>query len=93
MNAIADALVYAVTYINLRSNDDELEDDADVGALESIAATLDSATEEERNLLASAAKRALAEEASGSRREEFIRDYSTWMEDLFGEGWIGNQRS
>jgi hypothetical protein len=21
-----------------------------------------------------------------------VRDYSTWMEDMFGDGWLGNDR-
>ena len=37
MKAMANALVYAVTYISLRESDDL---DSDVGALESIAADL-----------------------------------------------------
>ena len=33
MKAIADALVYAVTYINLRGGENEAHDDGDVGAV------------------------------------------------------------
>ncbi|MDB5334801.1 MAG: hypothetical protein JWN70_420 [Planctomycetaceae bacterium] len=92
MNTIASALIYAVAYINLRASDDEDDGDGDAGALESIAAMLSSATEEERDELAAAVELALAQEKSGIPRDEFIQTYSTWMEDMFGEGWIGNKR-
>jgi hypothetical protein len=91
MNAISDALVYAVTCINVRDSEDE---DDDVGDLESIAAILRSAaTEEEKDVLAAAAQRAMDEEQSGGAREVFLEGFSTWMEDMFGGGWIGNQRA
>jgi hypothetical protein len=92
MPAIEDALVYAVTYINLRPSDEEVEDE-DVGALESIAGFLAHATETEKDALAAAAEKALAEERSGPKRAEFIETYTTWMEDLYGEGWSGNNRT
>lgn len=90
MKSIADALVYAVTYINLEENQNDEDDD--VGALESIAAMLQSATEDEKNALSAAAEKALANELIHTSREEFIRDYSTWMEDMFGDEWDGNKR-
>lgn len=91
MDSIADALVYAVTYINSRDVQDEL--DEDVGALESIAAFLADATSPEQDALAAAVKRALnAERSSAARREDFVRDLSTWMEDMFGDEWSGNDR-
>ena len=93
MQAIADALVYAVTYINLRSGGGEDYDDGDVSALESIAGELVSATEDEKSALAAAAERHLTAEREGARRPEFINDYSTWMADMFGdEEWEGNKR-
>lgn len=88
MQTLADALVYAVTYINLRRGQGAMDDDADVGALESIAGFLSNASIEEQDALASAAERALAAEF----RDEFVGDYRTWMEDMFGEGWAGNKR-
>jgi hypothetical protein len=93
MDKLADALVYAVAYINCRDNAD-LEDD-DVTALESLAYVIKQATDAELDALSAAAKRALAEElASPYRRDNWVRDYSTWMEDLFGgEGWVGNERA
>ena len=81
MKSLADALVYAVVYINTRTNDDEDEDDADVGALELIAAMLSSATDAEKDALAEATKRALATKQSSRPRPQFIRDYGSWMEN------------
>ena len=92
MNSIADALVYAVTYISLRGAEEEEFDDDDVGALESIAGMLNSATEEEKDALSAAAEKALADELNSAPREEFARDYRTWMETMFGEEWEGNKR-
>jgi hypothetical protein len=95
MDAITDALVYAVAYINCRPLEDHESryDDGDVGALESIAAFLHTATPAEEDALAAAAERALAAERSAPlARPEFIRDYERWMEDMFGEGWQGNRR-
>lgn len=94
MNAIADALVYAVTYINCRGdeNDDELLD-GDVGALESIAACLRDSSPAEQDALAAAAERALASEKTLKRpRKEFLHDYAHWMEEMFVQGWEGNRR-
>ncbi|MFO0965376.1 MAG: hypothetical protein U0793_07295 [Gemmataceae bacterium] len=94
MDNIADALVYAVAYINCRGDegDDDLLDD-DVGALESIAAFLADSTPAEQDVLAAAAERALIAEKSSARpREKFVRDYACWMEEMFGEEWEGNRR-
>ncbi len=93
MDKLADALVYAVAYINRRDNA-EFEDD-DATALESIAYVVRHASDAELDALSAAAKRALAEEsASPHRRDDWVKDYGTWMEDMFGgEGWVGNDRS
>jgi hypothetical protein len=95
MHAIADALVYAVSYINCRSleDDESRYDDGDVGALESIAGFLQAATAAEEDALAAAAERALASAREHPLpRPEFIHDYERWMEDIFSEGWQGNRR-
>jgi hypothetical protein len=95
MQAIADALVLAVTYINCRPFDayeTQLHDD--VGTLDKIAAMLRAATAAEQDTVAAAAERAMAaEQASSSPRPEFIDDYSRWMETMLGEGWSGNCRA
>jgi hypothetical protein len=91
MRALADALVYAATYINCRAASED--DDGDVEALESIAGSLHEATPAEEDELAAAAERALAEEvASKTPRPDFVRGYATWMEDVIGEGWQQNRR-
>ena len=95
MESLADALVYAVTYINCRGleDDESRYDDGDVGALESIAGSLANATPEEQDALAAAAERALAGELGMAQpRAEFVEDYSRWMEDMFGDEWDGNRR-
>ena len=93
MEKLADALVYAVTYINCR--DEEASPEDDVTALESVSYIVGEASDAELDALAAAAKRALAEELAASfPREAWVQTYSTWMEDLFGgEGWIGNDRA
>src|SRR5262245_43063801 len=96
MEAIADALVYAVSYINCRPLEDHESryDDGDVGALESIAGVLYNATPAEQDALAAAAERALAAElGSPQPRPELVRDYSRWMHDMFGDEWDGNRRA
>ena len=92
MKALADALVYAVTFINVREDPHELNLDEDVNALESIAHCLNSASDPELDALAAAAKHAHEEEKNGPNRPDFVRDYASWMEDMFGEGWEGNER-
>ena len=94
MRALADAIVYAVTYINLWQDEREEFLDDDVGALESIAARLQGATPQEQDALADADERALEQElASTHPREKFVADYRTWMEDMLGEPWNGNRRA
>jgi hypothetical protein len=68
MEAIADALVYAVSYINCRPLEgrESRYDDGDACALESIAAFLHTATPAEEDGLAAAAERALAGERDGA---------------------------
>ena len=90
MKSIADALVYATTYINLKDAGDE---DDDVGALESILSFISNASEKEKDALADAAKRAHEAETKSNGREEWISDYASWMEDMFGEDWQGNERA
>jgi hypothetical protein len=94
MEAIADALVYAVAYINCRGIEHSKSryDNGDVGALESIAGMLYNATPAEEDALAAAERALAAERGSAQPRPEFVQDYERWMEELFGEGWSGNCR-
>lgn len=95
MKNIADALVFAVSHLSINfvgSEDDDVSDMAEAG-LGMIAHYLSNCTREEQDELAAAAKRALTiEQADADGNEDFINDYSTWMEDLYGEGWSGNDR-
>jgi hypothetical protein len=95
MEAIADALVDAVSHINGRPLEVHVSryDDADVGALESVAGFLATTSPAEQDALAAAAERALtAELALPQPRPEFVEDYSRWMHDMFGDDWEGNPR-
>lgn len=95
MKALADAIVYAVVYIDLWDDRDEEFLDDDVGALESITASLNEATESEQDALAEAAERALAGEKELPKpRKKFVDAYTNWMEQMFGdEDWKGNKRN
>ena len=93
MNAIADALVYAVTYICTRDTDDEDLIADDDSAISHIMAYLNDATSAEEEAIADAAKRALAEERSLITPEPvMIEHFSIWMEHIFGRDWEGNER-
>lgn len=92
MKALADAIVYAVTYINCLPDPTEEHLDEDVHALENIATYLHAATEVEKDALAVAAQKAFALEQTGLKREDYLRAYGFWMEDTFVEGWEGNTR-
>jgi hypothetical protein len=96
MERLADAVVYAVSYISCRDEDgDETYLRDDVKSLEWLAYILQQSTNAEQDALAAAAKRALAAElaAGAAPDSKWVRDYSTWMEDMFGEGWSGNHRA
>ncbi len=81
MKSIAEALVYAVTYINLRESSGDEE--SDVGALESIAGILSTCSAKEKAALKDAAERLLKQELASTSREEFIDDYRDWMQEMF----------
>lgn len=95
MKNIADAVVFAVSQLSINfvaSEDDDVSDMAEA-VLGMMAHYLNNCTREEQDELAAAAKRALAlEQADSEGNEDYINDLSTWMEDLFGEGWSGNDR-
>ncbi|GEP43339.1 hypothetical protein [Brevifollis gellanilyticus] len=80
MNNLADALVYAVAYINLAPGDD------DCGALESIMGFLHGATRDELQAVREALERAVkAEEASGSPRLDVLNAYNELRDSLQSE--------
>lgn len=94
MNSIADALVYAVTYICTRDAEDEDLAEDDDSAISHIMAYLHDATPVEEDALANAAKRALAEEQSLiTPQQTMIDHFSSWMEHMFGRDWEGNDRA
>lgn len=96
MEKLADALVYAVSYINCRDEDgDETYLDEDVKALEWLAHILRQTTDAEQDALAAAAKRAvMAELAAGAPADaKWVQDYSNWMQEMFVDGWVGNDRA
>nr|WP_319396166.1 hypothetical protein [uncultured Desulfobacter sp.] len=80
MKNIARALIYATTYINLR--DEDCDEQSDVDALESIAGYLSECTAEEIVLLKSIAKEMALEEKKSFNREDFVRDYENWVEEI-----------
>ena len=93
MNSIADALVYAVTYICTRDAEDEDLIADDDSAVSHLMAYLHDATPAEEDAIADAAKRALAEEQSLITPEPvMIEHFSMWMEHIFGRDWEGNER-
>ncbi len=93
MDAISDALVYAVAYICQRAEDEQDWADEDDSAIGHIMAYLSEATPAEEEALADAAKRALAEEQSlVTPQQAMIEQFSSWMEHVFGRDWQGNDR-
>ena len=98
MKSIADALVYAVAYINCHEieNEESFDDteDASGTAMSHIMAYLSHATPEEEEALAAAAKRALKEEQSlYYPQQEMIDFFERWMEYVLGGDWDGNERA
>lgn len=94
MDAISDALVYAVAYVSQQSEDVEDWEGEDDSAIAHVMAYLSEATPAEEDALAEAAKRALAEEQSLiTPQQEMIELFSSWMEHVFGRDWEGNDRA
>lgn len=93
MSSIADALVYAVAHLSCQDAENEDPDNEEDAALSHIMAYLSELTADEKDALADAAKRALAEErALITPRQEMIDHFSNWMELMFGRDWEGNDR-
>lgn len=83
MKALADAIVFSVTYISLSPADDDTADD-DCDALESIAGYIQEATQEELLALKAALERALAaERALDEPRQAVLQAYAA-----FGEAFL-----
>ena len=91
MDALADALVYAVAYIS-RTEDRREDHLDDVRALESIANLLSAAREQEKDSLGGAAERAVDVAQNQLQNSELVEIYGTWMEHMFGDEWKGNRR-
>jgi hypothetical protein len=90
MSHIVDALVFAVAYVEGRTEmaPESLHDD--VKALESIASTLNDCSPAEFEALAASAERAHREHIAmfGGSQSPFER----WMEMVFGPPWTKNRR-
>ena len=89
VNSIADALVFAVSTIEERSEAYPGSTDDDVKALESIASALQACSRLELEALAAAAERAHEEHVATFGGVE--SPYRRWMESVFGPPWVGNR--
>ena len=92
MNSLADAIVFAVSYIDSAPDPREERLDDDVRALESIADYLSRASSQELDALAAAAIRQAAD-ARKMHDHEAAAKLDTWMEDMCGDSWVGNVRA
>ena len=81
MNAIADALVFAITYISVAPGDSNRQDD-DVRALESVMDMLSHSTVAERNALTDAAERAITAETKSFPNSQYIKVYRDFLDNL-----------
>ena len=82
MHVLADALIYALAYINVAPGNDDRHDD-DCRALESIVHTLSGSSIAEQEALADAAMRAIAtESAAASPNHLLISTYRDVLDDL-----------
>lgn len=63
MDALADALIYALAYLNIAPGDDDRQDN-DCRAMESMIDMLERSSEAEQQALVSAAVRAIARESA-----------------------------
>ena len=73
---LAKALIYATTYINLRT--DKMDAQNDAKALESIAGYLSDCTNEEKKNLEKAIQNLIIEETNS----KLLKDYKSWIEDM-----------
>ena len=82
MNALADALIYALAYLNVAPGNDDRQDD-DCRAMESIIDTLSRSSVPEQQALVDAATRAIsAESAAEPPNYLLISTYGDILDDL-----------
>ena len=81
MQTLAKALVDALAFLEL-SGDDVVDPDSAVKVMESIAATLQEASEEERNAIVVAAMRELNAQSAADAPEEVLDFYEHLAADL-----------
>lgn len=81
MKALATAIVEALAFLEL-SDDDVVDPDSAVEAMESIAATLAEGSAKERNAIAKAVKSALAHEQEGDSDPDAIEFYESFMDSM-----------
>ena len=82
MRGLADALTYAIAYLNVATGDDDRHDD-DCRALESIVHTLDSCSVAEQQALADAATRAITRESAvASPNNLLVSTYRDILDDF-----------
>jgi hypothetical protein len=92
MDTLANTLIYAIAYIEMREEASDISLDNDVNALESIAYYLSQATDQELDAMATAANSALRAELSTELpRPKFVNFYGHFMENLL-DGWVCNRR-
>lgn len=82
MNTLADALIYALAYLNVAHGDDDRQDD-DCRAFESVIDTLTRSSAAEQQALVDAAARAIAAESSAEPQNHLlISTYRDILDDL-----------
>ena len=84
MKHLARAVVESFAFLEL-SDDDTVDPDDAVSAMEGLSAILSECSTAERKALATAAAAALKEEQSSEPREESLEFYSTFIQCLFEE--------
>ena len=89
MKSLAEALVFAVSYVEERPETYPGSLDDDVKALESIANALRNCSRAEIEALAASAEEAHREHLAtfGGSESPYVR----WMESVFGPPWQGNR--
>ena len=86
MNAISQALIFAVTYIAGAPAESEEREDADVEALEQIGALLQEAQPSELSALRANVTKAIAAEKKSKKPDRArIRNYEAFIESYLSE--------